>query len=273
MLLLVDLDGVVYLGARPIPGVARVLAERVAAGDRVAYCTNNSSRHRDEYLGHLTELGAPVTLDSIFTSARVTALMLAAESPGVRLAMVLGAPGLARELNDVGIRTVPPTTHGVASHPDVLVVGIDRQFTYARLVAAADAIRAGSRFVATNRDPVIPTESGLQPGAGSIVAALEVAVRRSADVEIGKPKPTLFQQAARANGCSAADSIVVGDGLATDIVAAHAFGARSILMLTGVTRREDALAAPLAARPTAMAENADELRAAIDQLAVAAMRA
>jgi glycerol-1-phosphatase len=274
MLLLVDLDGVVYLGSRPVPGITAVLADRVAAGDSVAYCTNNSSRHRDEYLDRLVELGAPVSLETVFTSARATALTLAGESPRVRLAMVLGERGIARELRDVGIASVPPTARGVAAGPDAVVVGIDRRLTYARLAAAADVVRSGARFVATNRDPVIPTASGFEPGAGSIIAALETAGRRAPDLEIGKPRPTLFEQAARACGCTAEDSIVIGDGLWTDIAAARAFGARSILMLTGITRREDVDAVVPEARPTAVAANAGELRAAIERLAtLAASRA
>jgi glycerol-1-phosphatase len=266
MLLLVDLDGVVYRGREPVPGVATVLAERAAAGDTVLYCTNNSSRYRTDYLEQLVSLGAPVRPDWIFTSARATALELAASDPPARLAMVLGARGLAHELRDAGVRTVPPTPRGLAADPDVVVVGIDRRLTYARLAMAAQAVREGARFVATNRDPVFPAADGLMPGAGSIVAALEVAARRSPDLVVGKPGPILFEAAARSVGCAPREAVVIGDGALTDIAAAHSVGARSVLMLTGVTSRAEAESLPPDRGPTLIAADAAELRSMLRRL-------
>lgn len=266
MLLLVDLDGVVYRGRSAVPGVAAVLAERAARHDRIVYCTNNSSRHRTDYLQQLTDLGAPVEPDWIVTSARATAIALTDDEPRARCVMVLGGPGLVRELRDVGVRTVAPTAHGLASSPDTLVVGIDRRFSYARLGYAARAARAGARFVATNRDPVFPSADGFQPGAGSIVAAVEVAVGRAADLEVGKPEPRLFATAARLAGRQASEAVVVGDSLGTDIQAANRVGARSILMLTGVTTRAQLAAAPAERRPTYVAADAGELRAILATL-------
>lgn len=266
MLLLVDLDGVVYRGSEPVPGVAAVLVDRVAAGDVVVYCTNNSSRHRSEYLHQLASMGAPVELDRVFTSARATALELAAADPPVRVAMVLGARGLARELRDAGIRPVPPTARGLERDPDAVVVGIDRHLTYQRLAAAMQAVRDGARFVATNRDPVYPTADGLVPGAGSMVAALETAARRAPDLVVGKPGPILFEAAARSVGRRPEEAVVIGDGVLTDIAAANRVGARSVLMLTGVTSRAEAEAQPPERRPTLIAADAAELRQALDRL-------
>ena len=267
MLLLVDLDGVVYRGADPVPGVATVLGERVAAGDVVLYCTNNSSRHRSEYLAQLEALGAPVRPEWIFTSARATALLLREADPPVRLAMVIGGVGLVRELRDAAIRTVPPTPRGLAAGPDVVVAGIDRRLSYGRLAVASQAIREGARFIVTNRDPVFPVPEGLLPGAGSIVAALEVASRRGPDLVVGKPEPVLFEAAVRSVGARPADAVVVGDGALTDIPAAARLGARSVLMLTGVTSRAEAAALPPGHRPTLVAEDAAGLRRALDRLA------
>ncbi|MGC8634103.1 MAG: HAD-IIA family hydrolase [Candidatus Limnocylindrales bacterium] len=266
MLLLVDLDGVVYRGPEPVPGIPALLAERVAAGDTVVYCTNNSSRHRSEYVAQLEALGAPVRLDRVFSSACATAQELAASDPPVRVAMVMGARALVRELREAGVRTVPPTLRGLALDPDAVVVGIDRRLTYQRLSIAMQAIREGARFVATNRDPVFPTPEGLQPGAGSMVAALETAARRSPDLVVGKPEPTLFRAAARSVGQRAEDAIVIGDGVLTDIAAANRVGARSVLMLTGVTSRAEAEAQPPERRPTRIAAGAAELRTALREI-------
>jgi phosphoglycolate/pyridoxal phosphate phosphatase family enzyme len=278
VLLLVDLDGVVYRGADPVPGVAALLAERAAAGDDVVYVTNNSMHYRADYLPRLTAHGAPVTADRIVTSARATALHLAGHEPDVRRVLVVGAGGLERELRDVGLDVA--TAAGVATRmsqegidgataagsPDAVVVGLDPQLTYLRLAAACDCIRAGARFIATNRDPTYPTERGLRPGAGSIVAAVEASTGNT-PLSIGKPEPLLLEVAAEAVGADPRDAVMIGDALWTDVAAARAVGARSVLMLTGVTTPEQLAAAPDDERPTAAARDAGELARVLEQLA------
>ena len=280
VLLLVDLDGVVYRGADPVPGVAAVLAERAARGDDIVYVTNNSMHYRADYVSRLTSMGAPVEADRIVSSARATALYLRDELPEVRRVLVVGAGGLERELRDVGLEVVT-SAHAAtrmsqeaidgfeaAGRPDAVVVGLDPQLTYLRIAAAADAVRAGARFIATNRDPIYPTERGLRPGAGSIVAALE-ATSGVTPVSIGKPAPLLLEEAARAVGKHAKDAVMIGDSLVTDIPAANGVGARSVFMLTGVTGRDQLEDVDDGARPTAVAANAAELASALDRLAMA----
>ncbi len=278
LLLLVDLDGVVYRGADPVPGVAAVLADRAARGDDVVYVTNNSMHYRADYVVRLASMGAPISPDRVVSSARATALHLSTHEPGIRRVLVVGAGGLERELRDVGLEVVTATHAATRMHqegidgwaaagaPDAVVSGLDPTFTYLRLAAAADCIRAGARFIATNRDPVYPTERGLRPGAGSIAAALE-ATTGVTPLSIGKPEPHLLDLAAEAVGRRASDAVMIGDGLLTDLAAAHAVGARSVLMLTGVTTRADAEALPADRRPTAIAADAAELAAALERLA------
>ncbi len=266
MLLIVDLDGVVYRGPIPVPGMPELLAARVAAGDAVVYATNNSRWHRTDYVERLRGMGAPVTPESIVTAARATALLLAGDGR-TRCAMVFGGPGLARELRDVGIRTVAPTPHGLAARPDVVVVGVDFALRYERLSIAAEAVRRGARFVATNRDPVYPGADGLKAGAGAIVAALAVAVEREPDVVVGKPGPRMFEAAAATVGIPPRAAVVIGDGQKTDIRAAHAVGARSVLMMTGVTTAAHLADVPPDERPTAVAHDAGELATILDRFA------
>jgi 4-nitrophenyl phosphatase len=279
MLLLVDLDGVVYRGADPVPGVAALLAERAAAGDDVVYVTNNSMHYRADYVTRLAAMGAPVTADRVVSAPRATALYLTEREPGVRRVLTVGASGLDRELRDVGLEVVA-AAHvaermakegldgwAAAGHPDAVVAGLDPQLTYLRIAAAADCVRAGARFIATNRDPVYPTERGLRPGAGSVVAAIEVAAGGVRPVVIGKPEPLLLEEAARAAGADPRDAVVIGDGLVTDIAAAHAVGARSVLILTGVSSRAEAEALSAELRPTAVAADADELAVVLGELA------
>ena len=263
MLLLVDLDGVVYRGSTPVPGVPALLGRCAARGDTIVYVTNNSRWHRDEYLARLDAMGVPVRSDLIVTAARATALALVADDGEPSTVMISGGPGLARELRDVGLRVVAPTAKGLAANPSVVVVGVDFALTYRRLSVAADAIRQGARFIATNRDPVYPAADGLWAGAGSMVAAIATASGREPDLVIGKPEPGLFQTAALSVGWPPERAVVVGDQLATDIVAAHRVGARSVLMLTGVTTRAQADAATADQRPDAIAADASELEAVL----------
>jgi HAD superfamily hydrolase (TIGR01450 family) len=274
MLLLVDLDGVVYRGAEPVPGVAGVLADRVAGGDEVVYVTNNSMWYRTEYVTRLASMGAPVDAERIVSSPRATALYLRDHEPAVQRVLALGAGGLERELRDAGFDVVTAAhaatlvgRDGVesweaAGAPDAVVVGLDPQLTYLRIAVAADCIRAGSRFIATNRDPIYPTERGLRPGAGSVVAAVETTTGVT-PVSIGKPAPYLLDEAARAVGRKASEAVMIGDGIGTDLAAARAVGARCVLMLTGVTTLADVEALSEDERPTAVAADAAALAEAL----------
>ena len=135
-----------------------------------------------------------------------------------------------------------------------------RNLTYARLAAANDCIRAGALFIATNRDPVYPTERGLRPGAGSLVVALEYATGVT-PISIGKPAPYLLEAAARAVGREPSEAIMIGDVIPTDLMGARAVGARCVFMLTGVTNRAQVEALPPDEAPTAIAADAAELAA------------
>jgi 4-nitrophenyl phosphatase len=275
LLLLVDLDGVVYRGTEPVPGVAALLAARASRGDEVVYVTNNSMHYRADYVTRLGGMGCPVSADRVVSSSRATALHIQRHEPGIRRVLTLGASGLERELRDVGIDVVTAGHAATRMHqegisgwaaagaPDAVVTGLDPALTYLRIAAAADCIRAGARFIATNRDPVYPTERGLRPGAGSIAAALE-ATTSVTPLTIGKPEPHLFELAAEAVGRSPADAIVVGDGIMTDLAGAKAIGARSVLMLTGIATQADVDALPPEERPDAVAADAEELAAALE---------
>ena len=275
LFLLVDLDGVVYRGKDPVPGVAALLAARASRGDEVVYVTNNSMHYRADYVTRLTAMGCPVSADRVVSSSRATALHVQRHEPGIRRVLTLGASGLERELRDVGIDVVTAGHAATRMHqegisgwaaagaPDAVVTGLDPALTYLRIAAAADCIRAGARFIATNRDPVYPTERGLRPGAGSIAAALE-ATTSVTPLTIGKPEPHLFEMAAEAVGRSPADAIVVGDGIMTDLAGAKAIGARSVLMLTGIATQADVDALPPEQRPDAVAADAEGLAAALE---------
>jgi 4-nitrophenyl phosphatase len=239
--------------------------------------------YREEYVERIAAMGAPVTANQIVSSPRATALYLRDHEPSIRHVLTVGASGMDRELEDAGFRVTRAGDIGelirgggaegtdggngweAAGRPDAVVVGLDPKIDYLRLTVATDCIRAGARFIATNRDPVYPTERAVRPGAGSIVAAVEAA-SGVAPISIGKPEPYLLEEAARAVGRDAHEAIMIGDGLTTDIAAAIAVGARSILMLTGVTTPEALANVPPESRPTEVAADAAELAAILDRL-------
>jgi 4-nitrophenyl phosphatase len=278
VLLLVDLDGVVYRASESVPGVGPALAARAELGDDVVYVTNNSMYYHTDYASRLTSHGAPVGPDSVVTSARATAIHVRDHFPEVRRVLAVGAGGLDRELREAGFDVVPAahaatrmSQEGIdgwaaAGHPDAVIVGLDQQLTYMRVAAAADCIRAGAPFIATNRDPVFPTERGFQPGTGSVVAAIEVASRTAPRLSIGKPEPYLLEVAARSVGGDLASAVMIGDAL-TDIAAGRAVGIRTVLMLTGVTTRAMLDAVAPAERPTKVAADAEELSRVLEELA------
>jgi glycerol-1-phosphatase len=278
MLLLVDLDGVVYRAAAAVPGVGPALAARAALGDEVVYVTNNAMHYHGDYAARLAGHGAPVGPDRVVTSARAAALYVRDELPAVRRVLAVGASGLERELREAGLDVVTVghvatrmSQEGIdgwsaAGQPDAVVVGLDPQLTYLRLAAAADCVRSGAILVATNRDPMYPTERGFRPGAGAVVAAIEVAARTPALVSIGKPEPFLLEAAARSVNGDLSTAVMIGDAL-SDVAAGRAVGARTVLMLTGVTTREMADALTGSERPTRIAADAAELAVVLEELA------
>jgi HAD superfamily hydrolase (TIGR01450 family) len=278
VLLLVDLDGVVYRGREAVRGVPALLTTRVAAGDQVVYVTNNATTHHSKYQARLEGFGAPYNPSAVVTSAQASAVWIRDNLPAVRRILSSGTPGLAQELAEAGFDVVAAADvaeqmrfertdgHSLAGKPDAVVVGLDPEMTYLRVAAAADCVRAGAVLVATNRDPMYPTEYGFRPGAGSAVTAIETASRTRAQVDVGKPGPYLLEVAIRRAGSRAADAVMIGDAL-SDIAAGKAVGARTVLILTGVTSADAAAALTGNDRPTRVAADAAELALVLDEMA------
>ncbi len=223
-----DLDGVLWRGAAPLPGAAEAVARLRGRGDRVVFVTNNSAGTVAEQLAKLGRMGAPSGADDLITSAQAAAGLLA---PGTS-ALACAGPGVREALGARGVRVVE---EGPA---DAVVVGWHRDFDYDGLARAADAVRAGARLVGTNEDATYPTPGGLLPGAGSILAAVAYASGAAPQIA-GKPHGPMRALVAGRVGEVA---VVVGDRDATDGALARALGARFALVLSGVTRREDVAA-------------------------------
>ena len=220
----IDLDGVVWLDGRPIPGVDEAVARLRGTGVRVLFATNNSAPTRSELHERLGHCGITTEDADLLSSADVAAGMLATGSRAV----VLAADGVLEALAARGVAVVP---EGPA---DAVVVGITRRFTYDAVADAAAAVRGGARFIGTNEDPTFPTPEGLVPGAGAILAAVATAAEAAPEVA-GKPhRPTAEAIAARVSDGQL--RVMVGDRPSTDGALAAQLGIPFALVLSGVTR-------------------------------------
>jgi 4-nitrophenyl phosphatase len=255
-----DMDGVLYRGETVLPGVVETLNTLRAQGVNVAFLTNNASRHREELVAKMLQLGVPCTVDQMWGSAYTTARYLAREAPDARV-FAVGTQGMIRELREGGITVVP--THEGATH---VVAGLDMGLTYEKLKYAHYAIRNGATFIATNLDSTYPdTIDTTTPGGGAIVAAL----RTSTGVEplvMGKPQTLGIAQIAASWGIGPQELVAVGDRLDTDIASAKAFGCFAILVLTGISTRAEAEQATGVNKPDLILSNLLELPEALTRL-------
>jgi HAD superfamily hydrolase (TIGR01457 family) len=233
---LFDLDGVLYRGGEPVPGASEAIARLRALHKRMAFVTNNSSRTPAAVAAKLAHVGIAADVDEIETSALTTAGLLA--SRGIGEAFVVGEEGLLEALRAKGIRSLGASAH----RAEAVVVGWDRGADYAKLRTASLLVERGAALVATNADASFPAPDGRWPGAGALLAAIETTTGVRAEV-VGKPQPPLLRAAlARAGG---GRPLLVGDRLDTDIAGAAAMGWDSLLVLTGISTREDLAGAPI----------------------------
>ena len=232
--LVCDLDGVIYRGDQVLPGAPEAIRRLRARGVRVVFCTNNSRYTVDEYVHKLNSFGVTVNRDDIISSGIVTAEELIRRGFVGASAMVVGGHGIEKALIQAGIDV------GVEDRAswDIVVVGWDRSFDYTAMARAATAVRAGALFIATNSDATFPAPRGLWPGAGAVLASIEVASGRKAEV-MGKPRAPMMNAVARR--LRGARSIaVVGDRPDSDLEGGRARGWHTILVLSGVTGPDEA---------------------------------
>jgi HAD superfamily hydrolase (TIGR01450 family) len=232
--LLVDLDGTVNRGNELIPGVDGAYRELSEKGIRWVFLSNNAGSLAPdlaEKISHL--LRATVTSDHVVTSASALIATLGEDCLNESI-MVVGQPRLVSGIRDAGIRIVDEP-----NETDIVVVAIDREFTYEKLKRAHAAFQKGAAFWATNMDATFPVPGGFEPGAGSIVAAVAAVAGRPPDRLFGKPSPDMARLALKVLDLPADACLVVGDRMETDILFAQNAGMDSALVLTGATARED----------------------------------
>lgn len=247
--LLIDLDGVIYRGATALPGAPEFIGWLHNEGITARLVTNNATLTPPQYVAKLANMGIEVSPDEVFTSALATALYLREQGQQDKSAYVIGQDGIVDALREIGMRITD-------ERPDWVVAGLDRGLTYQKLTIASLAIEHGSGFIGTNPDTSFPTERGLEPGAGAILASI-AATTGISPVIIGKPRPLMLELAMHQMGATAGDTAMLGDRLDTDIAAADAAHVASILVLTGVSKRDEVASSPY--QPDLVVSNLPEL--------------
>lgn len=255
-----DLDGVLFRGEDPIDGAAESVARLRARPDaRLFFLTNNSTQTRTFYRDKLTRLGMPCDENEIVTSASAAGMYLTAQGAAGKTALVVGGVGIKEELTRAGLILVTDDVAPTAVSADYVVVGMDRQFQYATLWRAQQAILRGATFIATNRDGQFPVENGqVTPGGGAMVAALETCTE-VVPLVIGKPETLGLRTILDVAGVRPEEALMIGDRLDTDILCGNRLGVPTALVLTGVTSAEKAAAAPPEMTPTFVLNDLREL--------------
>lgn len=247
---LVDLDGVVWIGREPVPGAPEALRALLETGRRIVFVTNNPGRPPAAYAERLGELGVAVSAEQIVTAGMVAARLAGETSGEAGSALVIGAPALKEMVAATGARVVEGKG---AWDADVVVVSGHRGFDYDELLAAKRALDRGAILFATSHDPTMPYPGGELPGTGAVLAAVETASGRQAEIA-GKPERHLFEMAIEVlRGSFRTDDVqkeprdlrvaMVGDRITSDIEGGRRAGLETVLVLSGTTSREEAAVA------------------------------
>ena len=230
--LIMDMDGVLYLGDKPMPYLCEFITFLRNRSIQFILATNNSTRTPQEYVDKLAKMGVSISPDEILVSGQATARFLAREYPRGTRVHVFGMSALKAAMMEEGFVLADESVQ-------VVVASMDRNITYEKLARASTLIRSGARFIATNLDPTNPSEGGLLPGTGSMITALETAsgVKPTA---IGKPEPTMYELAIERIGADPETTAIIGDRVDTDILGGKRAGLTTICVLSGASDRAEA---------------------------------
>ena len=234
---IIDLDGTVYRSQTVIPGAREGIEGLRDRGLNVVFVTNSSTKTRETCRDRLASLGIEASVDDILTSASVTAAYVTREYPTASV-LTIGSPALDHEFSQAdGTLTEDPT------EADVLVVGKDRSFDFETLTRGLRALESGATFVGTNEDRKVPTDSGMVPGCGALIAAISYAANQDPDQICGKPHDPMIEVSLDKLAADPADCLVIGDNPETDIEMGRRAGMTTVLVLTGLVDRSDPLLA------------------------------
>ena len=235
--LIVDMDGVLWRGDEPVPGLREFFAFLSQRRLDLVLATNNSSRLPEQYVAKLARFGVEVPVECVLTSAQAAAAYLATIAPPGTRVYAIGEEGVRKALEQRDFVLTGESDARAA----YVVVGWDRQLTWNKLATAALPIHAGAGFIGTNPDSSYPTERGPMPGNGAQLAALETTTGVTPTV-IGKPEPWMYEEAMQRMGASPESTAVIGDRLDTDIAGGVRAGLTTILVLSGIASEADLVA-------------------------------
>jgi len=245
---LIDMDGVLVSGRTIIPGADQFLERLKARGAKYLVLTNNPIYTPGDLAHRLQTTGLDIPAERLFTSAIATARFLQSQKPN-GVAFVIGESGLTEAIHSVGYVITD-------DHPDYVVLGETYSYNLAQITKAIRLIAEGARFIATNPDPAGPSEKGLVPACGAMAALIEKASGIS-PFFVGKPNPLMMRTAINYLGVHSENTVMIGDRMDTDIVAGVESGMETVLVLSGVTRREEVCRYPY--QPTHIVESVAEI--------------
>ena len=253
-----DMDGVLYRGDTALPGVDALFTTLTRRAIPFSLATNNSMASPEQYVAKLAKMGIAVDAETIVTSAMATRDYIRTTiGPNARL-FVIGMPALTEQLlTGTDFTVVDP----MAETADALVMGLDREITYDKLLRGHRAVLDGASFIATNADVTLPTETGLVPGCGALVAAMAASTGVT-PVVMGKPEAHLLDASTTRMGIAPTETVMIGDRLDTDIQAGNTAGMLSVLVLTGVSTRDDL--SRFDARPELICDDLPALQALLE---------
>ena len=246
---LLDMDGTTYLGNRVFPGTLKFLDLLRKQGKKFLFLTNNSSQDAEFYAQKLQKMGIDVSAQEVFTSGEATVRYITSLKRNPRV-FPLGTPSFERELEKAGCILTD-------ENPDFVVLGFDKTLTYEKVKKACLLLREGIKYIASHPDINCPTEEGLIPDAGAIIALIKASTGREPDIIIGKPRKEFIYEALKKMDAKREESAIVGDRLYTDIRSGLEAGITSILVLTGETKLEDLSSSPY--QPTFVLDSLEEL--------------
>ncbi len=225
-----DMDGVIYHGNRILPGVAEFINWMIDNDKKFVFLTNSSERTPHELSMKLQRMGLSVSADHFYTSAMATAEFLASQAPGCT-AYVIGEAALAKALYDHGI-------YMNDVNPDYVVMGETRTYSFEKIEKAIELCNRGAKLIGTNPDITGPTEHGVMPATGALIAPIEIATGKKAYF-VGKPNPLMLRHGLRKLACHSEEIAFIGDRMDTDIIAGIESNIDTVLVLSGVTATED----------------------------------
>ena len=225
-----DMDGVIYHGNKILPGVHEFISWLLDNDKKFVFLTNSPEKTPQELSMKLERMGLQVTADHFYTSAMATAAFLSSQKPGCT-AYVIGEAALTKALYDEDINMNDV-------NPDYVVVGETRSYNFEKIEKAIELVNKGAKLIGANPDITGPTERGIMPATGSLIAPIEIATGKKAYF-VGKPNPLMLRHGLRRLNCHSADIVFIGDRMDTDIIAGIESNVDTVLVLSGVTSRED----------------------------------